>query len=178
MNKTIREFSPTDIDLMIHYFLEADSDFLRGMGVESSKLPQANAWKQMLQEDLEQPIQNKKFYYVAWELDGQPVGHSNINKIIFGQEACMHLHLWDAQNRKSGHGIYFVHRSIDRYFKLFELKNLICEPYSMNPGPNKTLPKVGFELIKTYQTTPGWINFEQPVNRWVLSREKWLQLSS
>ena len=67
--------------------------FLEGMGVEPSKLPQADDWNRMLLEDFSLPIQDKKFYYVLWELNHQPVGHSNINKIIFGQEAYMHLHL-------------------------------------------------------------------------------------
>lgn len=175
MNRTIREFSPADIDLMLHYFLAADADFLKGMGVDPSKLPQADNWKRMLLEDLGRPIQDKKFYYVLWELNHYPVGHSNINKIIFGQEAYMHLHLWEPQTRQSNHGTYFINKSIAKYFQLFDLKNLFCEPYATNPGPNKTLAKVGFELIKTYQTIPGWINFEQTVNRWVLIRKKWSQ---
>ena len=37
--------------------------------------------------------------------------------------------------------------------------------------PNKTLPKVDFRLVKTHETTPGWISRQQPVNRWVLDRE-------
>lgn len=38
-----------------------------------------------------------------------------------------------------------------------------------NPAPNKTLKKAGFELVKEYVTTPGPINFEQPVKLWCLS---------
>ncbi|NEQ50872.1 MAG: GNAT family N-acetyltransferase [Leptolyngbya sp. SIO3F4] len=176
MNRTTREFDINDIDLMIAYFLQADQSSLKAMGVDPLKLPNANDWKTLLKEDLKQPIAKKQFYYILWELDHHPVGHSNINKIIFGQEAYMHLHLWKPQTRQSGHGTYFIYQSIRKYFATFNLDYLFCEPYAMNPAPNKTLDKIGFEFVTTYETTPGWINFQQPVNRWVLSKEKWLNL--
>ena len=40
--------------------------------------------------------------------------------------------------------------------------------YAENPGPNRTLAKLGFRLIKRYRTVPGIINFEQEVNRYVM----------
>ena len=175
MKRNIREFEVDDIDLMINYFLEADHDFLIGMGAEPDKLPPAAEWRKILLDDFERPLEHKKFYYIIWEVDDVPVGHSNINKIIYDQEAYMHLHLWQSEKRRNGQGTFFIKGSISRYFEKFHLQNLFCEPYALNPAPNKTLPKAGFELVKTYETTPGWINFNQSVNRWVLSKDKWLQ---
>lgn len=34
--------------------------------------------------------------------------------------------------------------------------------------PCRALAKLGFELVRQHVTTPGWINFEQPVNLWEL----------
>ncbi|NEZ58423.1 GNAT family N-acetyltransferase [Adonisia turfae] len=175
MNRAIRELEANDIDQIIQYFLKADSKFLKGMGVEPTKLPSADEWKALLNKDLNRPISERHFYYILWELDNHAIGHSNINKITFGQEAYMHLHLWEPQTRQRNHGTYFIGQSISKYFQTFELKRLVCEPYAMNPAPNRTLAKVGFELVKTYETTPGWINFQQTVNRWILSEEKWSQ---
>ncbi|MEO1127726.1 MAG: GNAT family protein [Cyanobacteria bacterium J06639_16] len=177
MKRTIREMGSNDVDLMINYFLQAEPDFLKGMGADPNKLPSLAEWRQRLLEDFERSIQNKEFYYLIWKLENNPIGHSNINKIIFGTEAFMHLHLWQPIQRRSGHGTFFVKACITKYFEKFKLKNLFCEPYAMNPGPNRILPKVGFELVKTYDTTPGWINFHQTVNRWVLTQEKWLEIS-
>jgi hypothetical protein len=56
------------------------------------------------------------------------------------------------------------------------LKKLFCEPYALNPAPNKTLEKIGFEFVKEYITTPGWINFEQPVKLWMMDFEKFKTL--
>ncbi|MDJ0706457.1 MAG: GNAT family protein, partial [Leptolyngbyaceae cyanobacterium MO_188.B28] len=139
--------------------------------------PAAADWRRLMLEDLERPAPLKHFYYLIWELEGCPVGHSNINKIVFGDEAYLHLHLWEPGRRRSGYGMTFIRDCIDRYFEIFELQNLFCEPYAMNPAPNRILAKVGFDLVKTYEAIPGWINFHQSVNRWVLTQEKWAQIS-
>ena len=175
MSGNIRELGAKDVDPIIRYFLQADHGFLREMGVEPKKLPHADDWRSLMLEDLDRSRPHKKFYYLIWELEGCPVGHSNINKIIFGNEAYLHLHLWEPGKRRSGYGTDFVRESICRYFENFDLQKLFCEPSAMNPAPNRTLAKIGFELVKKYDTTPGWINFHQTVNRWVLSKEKWLQ---
>ena len=39
------------------------------------------------------------------------------------------------------------------------------------PPPNKTLAKLGFEFVETFEGIPSWINFQQKVNKWVLTRE-------
>ena len=172
MKRTIRPMKIADLDLMINYFLKSDRGFLRGMGIEPSKLLSSEKWHQILEQDFQQPLDKKQFYYVLWEIDNQPVGHSNINKITFGQEAYMHLHVWQKDLRKQGNGTYFIQESIDHYFEKFKLKKLFCEPYYLNEAPNKTLPKAGFEFIKTYEPEIGWINFRQLVNRWGISKEQ------
>jgi len=167
-----------DVDLIISYFLQADADFLQDMGVDSKKLPHRETWQKLLFEDLARPIRRKNFFYLIWELDGSPIGHSNINNITFGNEAHMHLHLWEPGKRRCGHGSSFIRESISVYFEKFDLQNLFCEPYALNPAPNKTLAEIGFELIKQYDTVPGWINFFQTVNQWILSRENWRSLNN
>ena len=175
MKRHIREFGLQDIDLIINYFLQADHTFLKMMGVEPNKFPKYDEWSQILLKNFNRPIEYKHFYYVIWEINNVPIGHSNINKIIYGTEAYMHLHIWESAYRQSGHGTFFIRESISCYFSKFNLRFLYCEPYELNPAPNKTLSKVGFDYIHTYETIPGWINFVQPVNRWMLSREKWLE---
>ncbi len=44
------------------------------------------------------------------------------------------------------------------------------------PAPNKTLEKLDFQLVKEYIGIPGWLNFEQPVKVWALSREQYQNL--
>lgn len=170
MKISIREMKMHDIELVVDYFINADADYLRGMGADKDKLPGKTVWIENLKNELEKPISNKEYYYLIWLLDDLPIGHSNINKIVYGKFANMHLHMWTSHIRGKGLGLRFVELSIPYYFKKFKLEKLICEPYTENIGPNKLLKKAGFSFIKEYDTMPGIINFYQSVNRYELKR--------
>ena len=128
------------------------------MGVDISKLPTKDEWLQIMSTDFNRDPERKKFYYVIWLLNDKAIGHSNINKIIFGKEAYMHLHIWHELKRKKGLGLALLKKSLPFFFNTFHLKTLYCEPSASNPAPNKTLEKLGFDFIKSYETVPGWIN--------------------
>ncbi len=166
-----REIKMEDIPALIRYWIDADPAFLTGMGVDLAKMPKKEAFEEMLAEQLELLYEEKKSYCIIWLVDDEPVGHSNINKIIFGNEAYMHLHLWNTGERKKGIGTALVHLTLPFFFENIKLQKLYCEPYALNPAPNKTLEKAGFQFIKKYVTTPGWLNFEQEVNLWEMSYE-------
>ena len=167
----VRELRPLDVPLLCDYWMKATPEFLTGMGVDLKKLPDREQFAAMLAEQLSQSIPQKQSYCVIWVLNGNPVGHSNINKIRFAEDAFMHLHLWPSGARKKGLGTEFVKLSLPWYFKNYKLKTLFCEPYALNPAPNKTLEKVGFKFIKEHICVPGWLNFEQPVNLWEMTEE-------
>jgi len=172
MKLNVREIQENDIEKIVNYFINADNEFLKGMGADKSKLPKRESWIKKLESELKKSYKNKNNYYIIWLLDGQEIGHSNINNIEFGKSAKMHLHLWNNVKRKSGFGLDFLRLTIPYYFKNFGLQKLICEPNAKNIAPNKVLKKLGFELIRTYHTTPGWINFYQTVNRYELKKEQ------
>ncbi len=169
---TVRQLELSDHEKIVDYFLNADKAFLKGIGVDTSKLPSKQDWLKILEENFYLGIDQKKFYYIIWLLNDRAVGHSNINKIVNGKEAYMHLHIWQSQIRQQGIGIQFLKLTIPFYFQTYGLENLFCEPSASNLSPNRTLKKLGFDFIKSYDTTPGWINFYQTVNRWSLTREK------
>ncbi|CAN5724849.1 hypothetical protein BH11BAC4_BH11BAC4_27010 [soil metagenome] len=173
---SVRELQASDIDLITQYWLNADPAFLTSMGVDVAKMPGAEEWKQMLSAQLTVPYQEKRSYGIIWEENGMPVGHSNVTPIAFGEEGFMHLHLWNGALRKKGTGTALVKMTIPVFFKNLQLKKLFSEPYALNPAPNKTLSKAGFEFVNEYITTPGYLNFEQPVKRWELSYERFKKL--
>jgi RimJ/RimL family protein N-acetyltransferase len=143
---SIREIKEQDFSSIVNYFLDADKEFLLGMGVDSSKLPKRKEWLNLLLAEHTKPVERKKFFYVIWLLNSEPVGHSNINKISFGEEAYMHLHLWHADRRKNGMGFELTKKSIPYYFDHFQLKRLYCEPSAFNPAPNNTLRSSALNL--------------------------------
>jgi RimJ/RimL family protein N-acetyltransferase len=176
MNLTVREIQAKDVEPLVNYWVSAEDIYLHGMGCDIKKMPTQKEFTEMLNLQLGSPIEQKKAYCIIWENDGVAVGHSNVNPVAFGEQATMHLHLWKTDSRKKGMGTEFVKRTLPLYFENLQLKKLICEPYALNPAPNKTLEKVGFTFIKEYITTPGFLNFEQPVKRWEMTREQFLSL--
>jgi RimJ/RimL family protein N-acetyltransferase len=154
--------------IIIDYFHGASHDFLRSLGVAPAKLPYRDDWEAFYRAEYQRPIQKRRAILVLWELDGEPIGFSTADKIIFGQEAYMHLHILHPELRRSGYGARFVRETVKIYFDILRIQKLYCEPYALNEAPNKTLQKAGFKFIKTYEAIPGPLNFRQPVNRWLL----------
>lgn len=73
--------------------------------------------------------------------------------------------------QKKGLGEQFIRLCLPVYFRNFNLQTLYCEPYALNPAPHKVIERTGFVFEKEYITVPGSINFEQPVKRWVMTRQ-------
>lgn len=166
---SVREIQHADIPLLLNYWYNADADYLKTMGADINLLPGKDQWTEALAEQVETPYAKKQSYCIIWLMDNQPVGHSNTNKIKFGEEAFMHLHLWDGPVRGKGIGTSFVKMTIPYFFNNLQLKKLFCEPYALNPAPNKTLAKAGFHFVTEQVTIPGSINFEQPTKLWEMT---------
>jgi RimJ/RimL family protein N-acetyltransferase len=168
----VREIQKEDIQSVTDYWLRSTPAFLEGMGADPAKLPDEADWYRMLMQQIETPYEEKQSYCTIWLVDDKAIGHCNVNKIVFGREAYMHLHLWEKEYRKKGVGTALVKLSLPYFFRNLQLKTVYCEPYALNPAPNKTLEKVGFHFIKEYITVPGAINFEQPVRLWKMTEER------
>ncbi|MGX5820699.1 GNAT family N-acetyltransferase [Chitinophaga lutea] len=174
----VREMQTPDIDRILDYWMDATPAFLQGMGVDLEKVPSRSEWSAMLVRQLTQSYAEKENYCLIWELDGQPVGHSNVNNIVCGLEAHMHLHLWRPDLRRKGAGVSLVRLSLPYYFHNLQLQTLYCQPSALNPAPNRTLAKAGFTFERAYVTIPSMICFEQRVNRWAMTRGAFERMSN
>jgi RimJ/RimL family protein N-acetyltransferase len=174
---SVREIKKEDINSLVEYWFTAKARFLLGMGVDITKMPKREEFSAMLEAQLKQSYTEKQSYCTIWLVNGKAIGHCNVNRIVFGEEASMHLHTWNSGFRQKGFGVDFVKMSLSYFFDNLKLKKVYSEPYALNPGPNKTLEKVGFAFVKKYTTIPGVINFEQEVNRWELSYEEYRKLN-
>ncbi len=173
---SVREATVQDISMIADYWFKSSAEHLTGMGADIEKLPKPADFYSMLSTQISLPYQKKKAYALIWEIDGEAVGHSNVNGITFGAAANMHLHLWQQDSRRKGIGPSLVRLSLPFYFDKLDLNLLICEPYAKNVAPNRVLEKVGFQFQKKYLTIPGAINFEQEVNQWTLSLDDYRRI--
>ena len=170
MTLTVREMTGSEVDLIIDYFLKSTPEYLEILGVDPSRLPAPENWRERFQRECVLPVEQRAWVGVIWLSDNQPIGFSTSDKIAFGEQANMHLHVTDPRRRNQGHGAECVRRSADIYFERLKLKRLFCEPNAFDVAPNRTLQKAGFKYLKTHMTVPGPLNYHQAVTRWVMER--------
>jgi RimJ/RimL family protein N-acetyltransferase len=170
MTVTVREMLDSEFDVVIDYFYKATPEFLETLGVDPTRLPPPDSWRERFQRDSARPIEQRASLIVLWLSNDQPIGFSSSDKINYGEQANMHLHVVDPERRNRGIGVECVQRSADIYFDRLKLKRLFCEPNAFNVAPNRTLQKAGFKYLKTHMTVPGPLNFHQAVTRWAMER--------
>jgi RimJ/RimL family protein N-acetyltransferase len=170
MTLTVREMMASEIDLVIEYFLGATAEYLEILGVDPSRLPAADGWRERFRREDGKSIKQRGWMVLIWLMDDRPVGFSSSDKIRHGEQANMHLHVTEPERRHQGLGVECVRRSVDLYFERLKLKRLFCEPNAFNVAPNRTLQKAGFRYLKTHMTVPGPLNYHQAVTRWVIER--------
>lgn len=170
MSVNVREMLLEEVGVVIDYFHESSAEHLELLGVDPTRLPGRVQWRQLYETDFAQPIERRRSLLLLWELDARPIGFSSVDKIVYGKEAYMHLHIVEPGQRQSGFGVACVRKSVETYFDRLRLERLYCEPNAFNVAPNRTLQKAGFQYVKTHRTVPGPLNFHQPVTRWVYAR--------
>jgi RimJ/RimL family protein N-acetyltransferase len=166
----VRPLRLDEVGVRIDYFHDASDKYLAMLGVDRALLPSRADWLTHYEEDFAQPIAERETYNLAWELDGRLVGFSSTDKIEFGDQAFMHLHIVEEPNRRRGLGTEFVRKSVEEYFRTLELRRLFCQPNAYNVAPNRALQRAGFRYVFSAEMQPSTINFVQPITRWVIER--------
>lgn len=170
MDLSVREMRLEEVEIVIDYFHRSTPEHLEMLGVDPTRLPQRADWLRYYSQEYARQIQERGAFLVIWLRSDAPIGFSTTNRIVYGEEAYMHLHILSPENRKAGVGAACVRESAKLYFEALELKRLFCEPNAFNIAPNRTLQAAGFKYLKTHKTVPGPINYHQAVTRWVLER--------
>lgn len=159
-----------DVNIRINYFHDASDDHLRTLGVDRTLLPTKEDWRESYRQDYARPIEQRVNFSLIWELDGGTIGFSSTDRIDFGNEAFMHLHILKVPLRHQGLGIEFVRLSVAKYLDVLQLRRLYCEPNALNVAPNRTLQGAGFRYVFSHEAQPSSMNFVQISTRWVIER--------
>jgi RimJ/RimL family protein N-acetyltransferase len=166
----VREMAIEEVDLIIDYFHDATPEHHELLGVDPTRLPPRDYWRERYVREYEKPYEEREMLLVIWRVDGEPAGFSTCDRIVYGDQARMHLHIPAPERRRSGIGTEGVRGAAEIYFDRLALKRLVSEPNAFNVAPNRTLQAAGFRYVKTHMTVPGLLNYHQAVNRWVLER--------
>ena len=170
-NLSIRPLYKDDIESIVQYWFDSDRMFLTKLGVDLSKFGSRESFAQMLEQVCETPIEQAKLYYCVWLVDEKPMGYACLRDIVHHKIAHMHLHIWDKINRgKSLGGSLFALSAVE-FYRLFNLKMILCEPMASNPAPNRLLKKIGFEKWRTYYCASSEVSLPGDVNSYLIEAE-------
>jgi ribosomal-protein-alanine N-acetyltransferase len=166
---TVREVEKDDIQHIVGYWNNSTTEDLLAMGIDVNNIGPLKNLGDRLEQQLELSYEEKAAFVLVAMMDGKLVGHCYVNNLIFGKEAFIHLHIWQTTTHKKGMGSEMVRQSIPHFFEKLKLQTLFCEPSAKNPGPNKTLERIGFKFIKKHLTIPAGWTFQLEVNRWEMN---------
>ena len=171
MELHVREMRLEETPIVIDYFHSSTLEHLEMLGVDPTRLPSREVWASTFNAQFDLPLNERRGFFLIWLIDGHPIGFSSCDKIAFGVQANMHLHVTKPAQRQRGIGAQCVRLGVEIYFRMLEINQLFCEPNAFNVGPNRTLQRAGFKYVKTHMTVPGPLNFHQAVNRWLFERQ-------
>ncbi|HNQ13578.1 MAG TPA: GNAT family protein [Bacteroidia bacterium] len=174
----IEELNQENLEGIVSYWTKSDANYLTSLGVDLNKLPSANNLRAMLLDQVNKSDDQRQSMAFIAKTDDVAFGHCNVNEIVYGKHAKLHLHIWSSFHRKKNLGTEMVRKCIPCFFSRLKLEKLYCEPYAENLAPNKTLIKLGFNFIEQYTGVPGSICFEQLVNKYCLNKEDFLSESN
>lgn len=164
---SIRDIVPEDAHHLNRYWANNTQEDLMRLGEIGRPDPQKNI------EFIEQfcrtrtPPERSEEGILIWMMGEVPIGYSTLKEIRYGNDAQIHLHMWDRSQRGKGIGAVLHCLSALRFIKDFHLKSLYCQPKFDNPMPNGMLRKIGFPLL-------GQVDWKHPGNGSVVRQNKYL----
>ncbi|WP_419420209.1 GNAT family N-acetyltransferase [Legionella sp. D16C41] len=167
-NLSIRALREEDIPNIVNYWFENnDANFIR-MGADKAKLNSPIKFAHSLQAICSAPLKEVASYYLVWLINEKAIGYSALKDILRDEIAHMHLHMWDVESRGKGYGAKLFCMAALEFYKIFNLKMILCEPRSSNKLPNNMLTKIGFKKWKTYLSTSSELALTCELNSYVI----------
>lgn len=167
---SIRIMQPHECGIVTEYFQNLSEQDLERLSIQPARLMEKIELEKIFESEHNRAIEDMSFLHILWLLDKKIIGFSAAEKISYGKEANIHLHIVTRQLRNKGLGLKFVKMTVEFLFEHLELEFLYCEPSANNPPPNKTLKRAGFRHLNTYSTVPSPINYQHSVNRWQIQK--------
>jgi hypothetical protein len=168
---SVRPLQESDIQYIVDYWFKSTDEFLLQMGADKSKLISENDFSNSLQLICNTPLSERKFHYMIWLIDNEPVGYNALKDISTNNIAHMHLHMWNVDYRGKGFGAKLFCIAALEFYKIFNLKMILCEPRASNPIPNRMLTKIGFPKWKTYLSTSSELALTCELNSYIIDPE-------
>jgi hypothetical protein len=99
------------------------------------------------------------------------IGFSTADKIVFGQEAFMHLHIVNPDLRQIGYGTKCVEETVKSILRPSSCNGFSASRMRSISGRTELFSARVSKYVKTHQTVPGSLNYHQAVIRWGLYKD-------
>ncbi len=163
MQLTVRPPREDDIRHVVAYWCDATDDEWLRRGADPARRPTP----ERLAEGVRATGRPEaKHAYSIWEVDGRAIGYACLKDIEPGHTGSIHLHIWDAGQRKHGLGARLFCLSVVDLYAQFDLKSMICEPAAANPAPNRMLSRIGFRLVESRYGRSSDLSAQTQLNRY------------
>jgi hypothetical protein len=141
----IRDMELADILPFKNYWYRSPEAFLRGMGVDPSKMVPEEEFEASLNETITKNSTGSvcKLPFLTIELDGVPVGSHSLGDVVEGETAVFHAHLWSSHVRRIGLCTYTYPRAAKVFMERFGLKELTFKTPMLNHAANRIKEKLG-----------------------------------
>src|SRR5216684_4098851 len=73
MTLTVREMMNSEVDVIIEYFFKSTPEHLDMLGVDPTRLPTPENWRERFRQDYAQPIEQRARIAVIWLSSDQPI---------------------------------------------------------------------------------------------------------
>jgi RimJ/RimL family protein N-acetyltransferase len=179
MQLSVRPLVTEDFDKFIGYWTGLSHQDIERMGIAVDRMPSAEQMRKDLEVIATQSIEQLSNFILVWSVNGEAVGHSSLREMVRGERASVHLHMWRADLRGKGYGPRLFCLAALDFYERFALRNMICEPKSDNPFPNRMLRKIGFPLIRVHVAAASTWTVVSELNRYAILRhivEHYLQV--
>lgn len=172
----VYEISVDETEKLADYWVSLNSQEAFRIGVDTDEIPNKSTIIEMLKQQIALSKADKNTFILIWELNGVPVGHSNITPIEVGNSANVHFHIWESTIRNSGLGEKFMLLSIPIFVQEYRLDKLYGVFHKHNLAAEKLFQKLGFTQEDEYESRTGDWSFYQTVKKYVLNKEEFESL--
>src|SRR3954464_14584706 len=115
MALVVRKMELAEVDLIVAYFHSATSEHLEIIGIDPTRLPSPDRWRERYAADYARPHAKRSALLVLWELAAPPPGFPPADRSRCAKQANVRLHLVEPQLRGAGYGSECVRRTAGIY---------------------------------------------------------------
>lgn len=159
-----RDLEEPDIPVIVSYWCESSLEYLRSIGVDTSKVGDKQAVQHRFRQAIPAEGRTRSTIVLVVEAPGRGlVGYTSLNSSD-RDGGYAHVHILDEKLRGAGMAPFFFHRVIRFFLQQCSVDRIVFQASPENTNVNRLLQKSGLVPRRTYlqhpdgMARPGFFN--------------------